>query len=147
MSHFDRDQGGQSHVLAILASALAVVTLVGLLGAQEKLLGGAHRDRAGEAAVQAAGAVVADEHLALVMSLRDSDGLRRDPTTDELLRLLSDPGLSERALAAARTLALENGAAAPSAIAIVDRGHAIEVSVDSGVWHRVTVEKVSCCRR
>lgn len=147
MSRFDHDQGGQSHVLAILASALAVVSLVGLLGAQEKLLGGAHRGRAAEAAVQAAGAVVADEHLAFVMSLRDSDGRRREPTMDELLRLLSDPGLSERALAAARALALENRAAAPSAIAIVDRGDAIEVSVDSGVWHRVTVEKISCCRR
>ena len=147
MSRFDREQGGQSHVLAILASALAVVSLVGLLSAQEKLLGGAHLGRAAEAAVQAAGAVVADEHLAFVMSLRDTDGRRREPTIDELLRLLSDPGLSERALAAARALAIENRAPAPSAISIVDRGDAIAVSVDSGVWYRVSVEKVSCCRR
>lgn len=147
MIRFGRDEGGQSHVLAVLASAIAVVSLVGLLTAQEKLLGGAHRGRAGEAAVQAAGAVVADEHLAFVLSRRDDDGRPREPITDELLRFLSDPGLSERALAAARVLALENRAAAPWAIAIVDRGDAIEVSVDSGVWHRVTVEKVSCCRR
>lgn len=147
MIRFGRDEGGQSHVLAILASAVAVVSLVGLLSAQEKLLGGAHRGRAGEAAVQAAGAVVADEHLAFVMSLRDVDGRRREPTADELVRFLSDPGLSERALAVARALALENRAAPPWAIAILDSGDAIEVSVDSGVWHRVTVEKVSCCRR
>ncbi len=147
MSRFGRDDGGQAHILAVLATALAVVTLVGLLSAQEQLLGGAHRGRAGEAAVQAAGAVVADEHLALVLSLRGDDGRPREPTSDEMLRFIADPGLSERALAAARALALENRAAAPSAIAIVDRGDAIEVSVDSGVWHRVTVEKISCCRR
>lgn len=147
MISFGRDDGGQSHVLAILAIAFAAVSLVGLLSAQEKLLGGARRDRAAEAAVQAAGAVVADEHLAFVMSLRDVDGHRREPTADELVRFLSDTGLSERALAAARALALENRAAAPWAIAILDSGDEIEVSVDSGAWHRVTVEKVSCCRR
>ena len=147
MSRFDRDERGQSHILAVLATAIAVVTLVGLLSAQEQLLGGAHRGRAGEAAVQAAGAVVADEHLALVLSFRDDAGRPRDPTPDELIRFLADPGLSERALAAARALALENRATPPWSVAIVDRGDAIEVSIDSGVWHRVTVEKVSCCRR
>ncbi len=141
-----RDERGQSHVLAVLATAIAVVVLVGLLTAQERLLGAAHRVRAAEAAVQAAGSVVADEHLALVKSLRD-EGVPREPTEDELRRFLADPELSERALAAARTLALENRATAPWAISIVDRGDAIEVSVDTGAWHRVTVEKVSCCRR
>ncbi len=147
MRLFGRDECGQSHILAVLATAIAVVILVGLLTAQEQLLGSAHRGRAGEAAVQAAGAVVADEHLALVLALRDDQGRPRDPTADELLRFLADPGLSERALSAARVLALENRATAPWAVSIVDRGDAIEVSVDSGAWHRVTVEKVSCCRR
>lgn len=147
MTRFGRDEHGQSHVLAVLASAVAVVTLVGLLSAQERLLGSAHRGRAGEAAVQAAGAVVADEHLALVLSLRGDDGRPRDPTSDEMLRFIADPGLAERALAAARVIALENRSTSPRSVSILDRGDAIEVSIDSGVWHRVTVEKVSCCRR
>jgi len=147
MSDFGRNERGQSHILAVLATAIAVVILVGLLTAQEQLLGNAHQRRAGEAAAQAAGALVADEHLALVLSLRDDQGSRRDPTASELLQFLVDPGLSERALAAARTLALENRATVPRAVSIVDRGDAIEVSVDTGALHRVTVDKVSCCRR
>lgn len=142
-----RDERGQSHVLAVVAMGTAIVILVGLLSAQEDLLARAHRGRAGEAAVQAAGAVVADEHLAFVLGLRDAAGTPRDPSADELLRFLADPALAERALAAARSLALENRSTAPWAISIVDRGDSIEVSVDSGTWHRVTVEKVSCCRR
>lgn len=134
-------------MLAVLATGIAIVILVGLVSAQERLLGNAHRGRAAEAAVQAAGAVVADEHLALVLALRDADGKPRDPSPDELLRFIADPGLAERALAAARSLALENRSTAPWAISIIDRGGSIEVSVDSGSWHRVTVEKVSCCRR
>lgn len=147
MSDFGRSERGQSHILAVLATAIAVVIVVGLITAQEQLLGNAHQRRAGEAAVQAAGALVADEHLALVLSLRDDQGSPRDPTADELLRFLADPGLSERALAAARTLALENRATVPRAVSIVDRGDAIEVSVDTGALHRVSVDKVSCCRR
>lgn len=147
MTELLRDEQGQSHVLAVLAMGIAIVILVGLLSAQEDLLGRARRERAAEAAAQAAGAVVADEHLALVLALRDAAGKPRDPSADELLRFLADAGLAERALAAARSLALENRSTVPWAVSITDRGDSIEVSVDSGTWHRVTVEKVSCCRR
>lgn len=142
-----RDDGGQSHVVVVLALAIGVVVLVGLLVRQEELLGGARAARAGEAGAQAAGAVVADEHLALVRSLRDERGAPREPTSDELLRFLADPGLQERALAAARAIAAEHRATLPWRVAIVERGREIEVSVDSGLVHRVTIEKVSCCPR
>ena len=147
MTGLFRDERGQSHVLAVLAMGTAIVILVGLLSAQEDLLGRAHRGRGAEGAAQAAGAVVADEHLALVLALRDAAGKPRDPSPDELLRFLSDPGLAERSLAAARSLALENRSTVPWTVSIIDYGDSIEVSVDSGTWHRVTVEKVSCCRR
>lgn len=145
--NFASDERGQSHVFVVVALAIGVVVLVGLLARQEELLGSARSARAGEAAAQAAGAVVADEHLALVMSLRDGQGAPRDPSRDELLAFLADPGLRERALAAATTVALEHRATAPWRVSIVDRGASIEVSVDSGLVHRVTIEKVSCCRR
>lgn len=144
---FGSDERGQSHVLVVVALAIGVVVLVGLLVRQEELLGSAQSARAGEAAAQAAGAVVADEHLALVMSLRDEKGARRDPSSEELLRFIADPGLRERALEAARTVAGEHRATAPLRVSIVDRPAEIEVSVDSGLIHRVTIEKVSCCRR
>lgn len=141
------DEQGQSHILVVLALAIGVVVLVGLLVRQEELLGTARSGRAGEAAAQAAGAVVADEHLALVSSLRDPGGAPRDPTRDELLRFIADPGLRERALSAARAVAGDHGATKPWHISIVDRGATIEVTVDSGLIQRVTIEKVSCCPR
>lgn len=144
---FARDDRGQSHVVVVLALAIGVVVLIGLLVRQEELLGSARAARAGEAAAQAAGAVVADEHLALVRSLREPSGAPRDPTPDELRALLADLGLHERALAAARAIAAEHGATLPWRASIVERGRAIEVSVDSGLVHRVTIEKVSCCPR
>ena len=143
----DRDERGQAHILLVLALAIGVIVLVGLLVRQEQLIGTARVARAGEAAAQAAGAVVADEHLALVTSLRDSGGRPRDPTRDELLVFLADVGLRERALAAARSVAAEHGITRPWRVSIVDRDRAIEVSVDNGYIHRVTIEKVSCCRR
>ena len=144
---FAHDDRGQSHVIVVLALAIGVVVLVGLLVRQEELLGSARAARSGEAAAQAAGAVVADEHLALVRSLRDASGAPRDPTAEELLTFLADPGLHERALAAARAIAAEHRATRPWRVSIVERGRAIEVSVDSGLVHRVTIEKVSCCPR
>jgi hypothetical protein len=144
---FVADERGQSHVLVVVALAIGVVVLVGLLVRQEDLLGSARSARAGEAAAQAAGAVVADEHLALVTSLRDDGDAPRDPTREELLAFLADPGLRERALAAAREVAAEHGTTGPWRVSLVDLEGAIEVSVDSGLVHRVTIEKVSCCRR
>lgn len=143
---FVSDDRGQSHVLVVVALAIGVVVLIGLLARQEELLGSALSARAGEAAAQAAGAVVADEHLALVTSLRDGQGLPRDPSRDELLAFLADPGLRERALAAARAVTVEHRGTAPWRVSIVDQGVLIEVSVDSGLVHRVTIDKVSCCR-
>jgi hypothetical protein len=144
---FPRDEGGQSHLLAVLAAAIAIVALVALLAKQEELVAAAASGRAAEAAAQAAGAIVADEHVALVSGLRDARGAPRDPTRDELLAFLADPGLAERALAAARAVSAENRGTAPWRVSIVDRGESIEVSVDAGRWHRVSIEKVSCCRR
>ena len=141
------DDRGQSHILVVLAIAIGVVVLFGLIVRQEELLGTARAGRAGEAAAQAAGAVVADEHLSLVSGLRDAGGAPRDPTRDELLEFIADPGLRERALAAARAVVGDHGATRPWHISIVDRGATIEVSVDSGLVQRVTIEKVSCCRR
>lgn len=141
------DERGQAHVVAVLALGIAAVVLMGLLARQEQLLGAARAERTGEAAAQAAGAIVADEHLALVTSLRDARGAPRDPTAAELARFLADPGLTERALAAAHAVAREDGGLAPFAVTLTDAGPAIEVAIDAGRWYRVAVEKVSCCRR
>lgn len=147
MSGARRGEHGQAHILVVLATAIAALAVVGLVAAQEQLLGTAHDRRAGEASAQAAGAVVADEHLALVLSLRDGAGLPRDPDAAELRRFLDDPGLGERALAAARNVARENDGPVPREVAVLDRGRQIEISVHADAWHRVSIEKVSCCPR
>ncbi len=144
---FASDERGQSLIIAVLAVAVGVGVLVGLIVRQDDLLGTARDARAGEAAAQAAGAVVADAHLALARSLRDDEGLPREPSRNELFEFLADAGLRERALAAAGAIAAEHGTTASWRVSIIERGAWIEVSVDTGLVHRVTIEKVPCCPR
>ena len=56
-------QSGQALVLAVVLLGFGAATITGLRAAQERLFDQARQDRAAEAAIEAAGAVVAD-HLA-----------------------------------------------------------------------------------
>lgn len=140
------DDRGQALILAVLAAAIGAVTLSGLLMGQQRLLAAAREDRGGEAAAQAAGAVVADEHLAFIRALRETAA---DPATatSEERSFLAAPGLSERALAAARELAQANRVASPARVEIEDSGREISITVEQGGLFRVSIEKARCCRR
>lgn len=139
-----RDEGAQALLLAVLAAAVAAAAIGGLLQAQERLLWSAHEGRAGEAAAQAAGAVVADAHYALVMA-GNGGASAGDPA--HLASFLRDPGLAERALTAARELSAVNDGPAVTRVEIADAGRGIDITVDAGRRYRVTIEKVECCRR
>lgn len=135
---------GQAHILAVVAAGIAASVIAGLVVAQDALLARARLGRAGEAAVQAAGAVVADEHLLFVSGwVSDEEG----PTTAEERAFLADPGLADRALAAARAIAIENRAPPPTAVSIEDLGRDVSVTLEHGQTYRVTIEKARCCRR
>lgn len=137
---------GQALILAVLVAATGAVVISGLLTGQQQLLAAARADRGGEAAAQAAGAIVADEHLAFIKALRETAA---DQTTlaEEERSFLAAPALSERALAAARELAQENRVSRPARVEIEDLGGEIQITVEQGRRFRVSIEKVPCCRR
>lgn len=140
------EERGQALILGVLVAAVGAVVISGLVLAQERLLTEVRAHRAGEAAAQAAGATVADEHLAFIDALRGSK-----PSADELAAeertFLKSSSLSERALKAAQELSRENGVAPPTAVEIDDIGREISITIRQGGLFRVSIEKRSCCRR
>ena len=101
------DERGQALVLAVLMLALAAVAISGLRLAQEQILAAAREHRAGEAAVEAATAVIADAYTAELQRVASSTASPR-PTPD-VLRAVTDPGAREAARAAAAEVSLLNG--------------------------------------
>ncbi|HET8568338.1 MAG TPA: hypothetical protein VFM93_05060 [Candidatus Limnocylindria bacterium] len=131
---------GQAHAFAVLSAAVAAAAIAGLVAAEDRLLAGTRERRSTEAAVQAAGAAVADAHFAFVRSLR------REPTAEELAAFLADAQLLEGALAAARAVAAANGGPRPVGVTVRDAGRSLEIDVRAGrLVERVAVEKVACC--
>lgn len=88
------DEGGQTIVAVVLALGIAAAAIVGLRAAQERIVGGAHAQRAGEAAVEAAAQSVADVYAARPTAARE---------------LVLDPRVLEAARVSAEELAHENG--------------------------------------
>lgn len=139
---------GQALVLAVIALAVAAVTIVGLRAGQDRILSDVRDRRAGEAAVEAAGAAVADAQLELISSLRDElGGHRTSLTRSELDAFVADPLLAERAGAAAVTFAEANGGSAVRDLAVSVGDRTIEIALTTGAHrHRVAIE-ASCCPR
>lgn len=126
------DDRGQALVLAVLALALAATTIAGLSAAQDRILADTHDRRAGEAAVEAAGAALAD---VLVGSDRSLDAVAADPL------------VIERARAAADDLSAINGGAPVRDLAIDAVGGGLEVTLTVGRHlHRASIG-APCCRR
>jgi hypothetical protein len=126
------DDRGQALVLAVLALALAAATITGLSAAQDRILADTHDRRAGEAAVEAAGAALAD---ALVGSDRP------------LAEVAGDPLVIERARAAADDLSATNGGAPVRDLVVDAFGDGLEVTLTVGRHlHRASIG-AACCRR
>ena len=101
------DERGQAVVLAVLLLAIAAVAISGLRIAQEQILAVAREHRAGEAAVEAATAVIADAYTAELRRVASSSATPR-PTPD-VLRAMTDVEVREAARAAATEMSLQNG--------------------------------------
>lgn len=116
-----RSERGQALVLAAAMLGLAAFAVSSLLGGQERLLAETALQRAGEAAVAAAGAAVADLELAYA---RDLGG---ELTPADIERLAAD----ERAIAAARLaagrMAAAHGVAPPDSVVLRAFGSELEV--------------------
>lgn len=140
------DDRGQALLIAVLGVGIAAAAIVGLRDAQERILAGAHSRRAGEAAVEAAGAALADAQAALVVGLRDENGRPRPiASRSEIAALVSDPTVAAAALGAARELAAENHAGTPTDLLISDAGRALEITLTlDHQRHRAAIGSACC---
>jgi hypothetical protein len=138
---------GQALVLAVLALAIGAVTIVGLHAAQDRILADARDRRAGEAAVEAAGATVADALADLAGSLRDHGGTRASPSRAELDALIADPLVVERSRRSANELSAANGGQDVRDLVMSVGVRTIEISLAAGAHrHRASIE-TACCPR
>lgn len=122
---------GQALVIAVLALGLAAATIVGLQAAQDRILKDAHERRAGEAAVEAAGAALADAQIGFTGSLDD---------------FAADPLVAERARAAADELSTLNDGAAVRDLVITAGEREIEVRLSIGAHRQRAAVETTCCR-
>lgn len=122
---------GQALVIAVLALGLAAATIVGLQAAQDRILKDAHERRAGEAAVEAAGAALADAQIGFTGSLDD---------------FAADPLVAERARAAADELSTLNDGAAVRDLVITAGEREIEVGLSIGAHRQRAAVETTCCR-
>ena len=142
------DDRGQALVLAVLALGIAAATIVGLRATQDRILADARERRAGEAAIEAAGAALADAQVALILGLRDASGRPRSlARRTEITALVADPAVAEAALGAAREIAAENRAGAPTDLSIRDAGPAIEVILTVDRHRQRVAIGAACCHR
>jgi hypothetical protein len=139
---------GQALVLAVLALALAAATIVGLQTAQDRILADAHERRAGEAAVEAAGATVADALVELILTLRDERGMSRvAPSRSDIEALVADPLVAERSRAAADGLSLANGGRPVRDLTITAGTSAVDIVLSVGAHRQRASIGLTCCRR
>jgi predicted flap endonuclease-1-like 5' DNA nuclease len=101
------EDDGQALVVAVLVLAIAAVSVVGLRTAGERYAADARIQRAGEAAVEAATAAVADAYVAHVVSGRAA--AQGAETLTSVHGLLADSRTLDAARAAADDLARANG--------------------------------------
>lgn len=141
------DPDGQALLIAVLGIGIAAATVVGLLDAQERLLAAAHARRSGEAAVEAAGAALADAQVALLVRLRDDHGRPRSlASRAEIAALAADPIVADAARGAAQELATLNRSEGPTDLRIDAVGKDLEVTLTlGGRRHRVAIG-AACCR-
>lgn len=142
-----RGERGQALVIAAILIGFGAVAIVGLRLAQDRVLANARAQDAGEAAVEAAAAAVADVYLARVDSLRVHAFDVPRPRVD-VVGMLADPATREFARAAAADAAARNGAVFDGAVAVRCVGTTIEIELQhSGRLHRAALPVDACSPR
>jgi hypothetical protein len=130
------DDRGQALVLAVLALAIAAATIVGLRATQDRILADARERRAGEAAIEAAGAALADAQIELIA-----------PGRAEIEALVTDPLVIERSRRAADALSAANHGPATTELVIGVGPRTIEIALSVGAHRQRAAIEISCCRR
>jgi hypothetical protein len=142
-----RSERGQALLIAALLIGIGAVAIVGLRVVQDRVLANAETRSAGEAAVEAAAAAIADAYIAEVDSLRVHAFDVPRPTVD-VAGILAHPATLEAARAAASEAAARNGGAFDGAVDARCAGAAIEVELShAGRLHRAALPVDACSRR
>ena len=141
------DERGQALVIAAILIGIGALAIVGLRAVQDRMLENAGAQDAGDAAVEAAAAVVADAYVAKVDSVRAHAFDAPHPTVD-IVGVLADPATRESARAAAADVAARNGAVFDGAIQARCVGATIEIELHhAGRLHRAAVPADACSLR
>jgi hypothetical protein len=142
-----RGERGQALVIAAILIGIGALAIVGLRAVQDRVLANAVAQDAGEAAVEAAAAAVADAYVARIDSLRAHAFDVPRPTLD-IVGLLADPATRESARAAAADVAARNGGTFDAAIEARCVGATIEIELrHAGRLHRAAVQADACSPR
>lgn len=137
------DDQGQALVIAVVFLAIAAAAIVGLRAAQDNIVAAGAQRRAGEAAVEAATAVIADAYV---------DELRRAATSSpsaapDIPRAVGDGRAIERARLAASELSMRNGGAlVPGVYVRCDAGTVTVTLVLSSTTYRAGFRAAECFR-
>jgi hypothetical protein len=142
-----RGERGQALLIGALIIGIGALAIVGLRLAQDRVLAGAETQSAGEAAVEAAAAAIADAYIAEIDSLRVHAFDVPRPTFD-VARMLEHPATLDAARAAASEAAARNGAVFDGVIKARCVGTTIEIEIShAGRQHRAALPVDSCSRR
>jgi len=138
---------GQALVIAAILIGIGALAIVGLRVAQDRVLASALAQDAGEAAVEAAAATVADAYVAHLDSLRARAFDVPRPTAD-VAGVLADPATREAARAAAAEAAAASGAVFVGVVEARCVGSTIEIELrHAGRRHRAALEADACSPR
>jgi len=142
-----RGERGQALVIAAILIGIGALAIVGLRAVQDHVLASAAAQDAGEAAVEAAAAVMADAYVARIDSLRAHAFDVPRPTPD-IIGMLADPATRESARTAAAEAAARNGQVFDGGIDARCVGATIEVELrHAGRLHRAAVQADACSQR
>jgi len=142
-----KGERGQALVIAAILIGIGALAIVGLRTVQDRMLANAAAQDAGEAAVEAAAAVVADAYVARVDSVRTHAFDVPRPTID-VVGMLGDPATRESARAAAADVAVRNRGVFDGAIEARCVGTTIEIELHhAGRLHRAAVQADACSPR
>ena len=142
-----KGDSGQALVIAAILIGIGALAIVGLRAVQDHVLANAVAQDAGEAAVEAAAAVVADAYVARIDSVRAHAFDVPRPTVD-IVGVLADPATRESARAAAADVAARNGGVFDGAVGARCVGATIEIELHhAGRLHRAAVQADACSPR
>ena len=140
------DERGQALVIAVLAIAIVAMVISGLRIAQDRVLAHQEQRRAGEAAVEAATAAVADAYLAETRRVAASTG--SPPASPDIIGALTSATTREAARIAGSDVAVANGGRPIDEVTVRCEQSLVEVALRiAGVAYRAGFTVPACSPR